>query len=98
MPFASSLHRQRYVPPTWVSISHTGIDQPGMAVSQRRINAGSVYACHTKLTGASKLRLISTSRSDGVLTSAGFISFAPFSLVVLTLQAAYRAARIASPR
>src|SRR5678815_491154 len=48
-----------------------------MAVSQRRINAGSVYACHTRLTGASKLLFTSTSRSDGVLTSAGFISFAP---------------------
>src|ERR1051325_9214715 len=90
--------RQRYFPPTWVAISQTGIDHPGMAVSQRRINAGSVYACHTRLTGASKLRFTSTSRSDGVLTSAGFISFAPLSVLASTRRLTRRVACSCLPK
>src|SRR5262249_22831955 len=40
----------------------------------------------------------STSVSDGRLASAGFISFAPVSLVVLTLQATHRDACSCLPR
>jgi hypothetical protein len=51
-----------------------------------------IYAAQTRLTGALKLRFTSTSRSDGVLTSAGFISFAPLTVLVSTRRVTHQAA------
>ena len=67
--------RQRYVPPTRTSISHTGIDQPGGPRSQRCTSRGSVYARYTSGRGALNYRVTLTSRSLGRVTCA-------FSIVI----------------
>src|SRR5688572_9541456 len=45
--------------------------QPGWPISQRFKSSGLVWASHTRLAGASNMRMTTTSRSDGVCTSTG---------------------------
>src|SRR5437867_5114980 len=68
VPSRSCCQTYRYLPPTRRSISHTGMDQPGGPSSQRLTSAGLVWASNTSWRGASKLRVITSSRSPGVVS------------------------------
>src|ERR1700731_5246823 len=58
---------ERHAPPPLRSISHTASDQP-RGPNQRLNSSGLVKASKTRRRGASKTRVITTSRSVGVVT------------------------------
>src|SRR5437879_149452 len=58
---------ERQAPPTFRSISQTTSDQP-RGPNQRLNSSGLVKASKTRRRGASKTRVITTSRSVGVVT------------------------------
>src|SRR5258706_16002180 len=58
---------QRHAPPTFRSASQTTSDQP-LGPNQRLSSSGLVNASKTSRRGASKTRVITTSRSVGVET------------------------------
>src|SRR6266849_10906252 len=58
---------ERHPPPTFRSISQTASDQP-RGPNQRLNSSGLVKAAKTRRRGASKTRVITTSRSVGVVT------------------------------
>src|SRR6266571_2265667 len=60
-------NRERQAPPTFRSISQTTSDQP-RGPNQRLNSSGLVKASKTRRRGASKTRVITTSRSVGVVT------------------------------
>src|SRR5213593_4495483 len=68
VPSLSLRHTQRYLPPTRTSISHTGIDQPGGPNSHCLTSSGLVWASKTSRRGASNTRVITISRSPGVVS------------------------------
>src|SRR5262249_1776993 len=86
LPSRSLRQRQRNLPPTRTSISHTGIDHPGGPSSQRCTSRGSVYALYTSARGALHDRVTFTSRSLGRTTCAFSIVVVMFALLVIDLR------------
>src|SRR5215216_7150479 len=67
---------KRHAPPVRRSTSQTSSDQP-VGPYQHRTSSGFVHASKTRLGGASKTRVMRTSRSEGVvMVSAPSVSMA----------------------
>src|SRR5579871_3837968 len=76
---------KRQAPPGRRSISQTGIVQPSGPSSHCGTCRGSVHAAQTSRRGASNTRVITISRSDGVLKRVRPISVFAATFVLLLL-------------